>query len=81
MHKRAMRWEPGQTLIGCSICGFPVLWPSECKRLDDGHFYCFRHVEYETGVTALADSKRTSEAMKRHDSDLPVIPAPRVSWR
>lgn len=79
--RRQLRWVPGETMIACSICGLPCLFPSESRRLSDANFYCYRHVEYRTGECALDNDRRTAEAMKRRDTDMPALPAPRPSWR
>lgn len=80
-YRRPVRYEPGETLIACSICGFPRLYPSELRRLDDRLFYCDRHVEYHSGKTALTDQRETAQEQRKRDTETIRLNGPVPSWR
>jgi hypothetical protein len=81
MYRRPLRFDEGETLIACSICGFPRRFPSELRYMDDKQFYCELHCEYHNGVTAQADAKRTADAQRRRDQENAPLQGPSVSWR
>lgn len=79
-YKRPMRWEPGQTLIACDICGFPYLFPSEMVRADDKRLYCLRTCWL--GKTALGDAReRAAAARLRREQEYPRVTGTTPSWR
>lgn len=76
---RPIRWEEGETQIACDCCGLPAFFPSEMRRLSDGLFYCYRHVEFETGKTKL-DDQRERAALAAGRKEQPVTIGKKPSW-
>lgn len=78
-YSRPVRYEEGQTLIACSICGFPYLFPSEMRYRDDRTFRCLRTCN--DAETKLANDRKQTASMKRRDQVMPPLTGPKPSWR
>lgn len=78
-YKRQMRWEPGATLVACSICGFPFVFPGELVYADDKQFYCLR--KCWKGKTVLADQREQAAAKSALGAEAPPLSGPKPSWR
>jgi hypothetical protein len=76
---RPVRYEPGDALQACSLCGFTCL-ASEMWYGDDSQFYCNRHVEYDTHRTVLTDSKQRAR-WRPAKEQVPEIVGPIPTWR
>lgn len=77
-YARAIRFEPGETLIACSICGFPYLFPSELTYCDDQLFRCKRTCIEET---LKSNQRQQVESQRRKDQLIPPLSGPRPTWR
>jgi len=77
-YARAIRFEPGETLIACSICGFPYLFPSEMTYGDDQLFRCHRTC---IEATRKSDLQEQVASQRRKDQIIPPLSGPRPTWR
>ena len=77
-YARSVRFEGGETLIACSICGFPYLFPSEMSYCDDKLFRCHRTCNEETRTSNL---RQQVESQRRKDQIAPPLTGPRPTWR
>lgn len=78
-YRRRSRYAEGETLIACSICGFPYLFPSELTYADDKLFYCNRTCWL--GKTKAQDERERAASKGRKDDDNPPLRGPKPSWR
>lgn len=78
-YKRTPHYEMGQSLMACSICGFPYLFPNELVYADDKLFYCTRTCWL--GKTVLTDTRERTYSNRRRDNDNPPILGIKPSWR
>lgn len=78
--KRPITWEPGETLIACTLCGFPRKFPSELWYGPDGKYYCDRHEEWRLRKTVLDDSRERA-AWRPPVEEVPQLIGPKPSWR
>ena len=77
-YKRALRFEEGQTLFACSICGFPYLFPMEMVHGDDGLFYCTRTCW--KGETVTGHNRRRAGWHPPPDNERPPVFGRKPSW-
>ena len=77
-YKRAIRFEGGETLIACSICGFPYLFPSELSYCDDRLFRCKRTCMEQT---KRANDRQQVQSQKRRDNEAPLVGGAGPGWR
>lgn len=69
--KRAVRWDEGQALCQCDVCGFPYRYPGEMVLGSNRRFYCLRTCWLgETEEDAL---KRASDSQRRREEPTPTI--------
>jgi hypothetical protein len=79
-YKRPVRFAEGETLIACSSCGFPYLFPSELTYTDERTFVCNRTCLDDETVTT--HNKRLANAHKRKpDNEVPRLTGGKPSWR
>ena len=76
-YKRTPRYEPGQALMACSVCGFTYLFPSELRYCDDRLFRCTRTCLEET---RLAEERKRTASHRRQDNDNPPLIGVKPSW-
>ena len=80
MYRRPVAFTGGETLIACSVCGFPYLFPSELAYTDEKTFRCRRTcLDDETKLTH--ERRRQGYANRGTDQIAPLLSGPRPSWR
>lgn len=80
MYRRPVEFTGGETLIACSVCGFPYLFPSEMAYTDERTFRCRRTcLDDETLLTH--SRRRENYAHRKPDQINPLISGNKPSWR
>jgi len=79
MSTRPQQFEPGDALMGCSICPCVELL-SKMWYGDDRLYYCERHVEFHTHVTKQTDSNRRA-SWRPPTERVPEFVGPRPDYR
>ena len=80
MYRRPVAFTGGETLIACSVCGFPYLFPSELAYTDERTFRCLRTcLDDETLLTH--NRRRAGYAQRHADQINPLLSGPKPSWR
>jgi hypothetical protein len=80
MYRRPVTYAEGETIIACSICGFPYLFPSEMTYTDERTFRCNRTCLDNETITAH-NRRRSGYATRGPDSTAPLIAGLKPSWR
>lgn len=80
MYRRPVAFTGGETLIACSVCGFPYLFPSELAYTDERTFRCRRTcLDEETVLTH--NKRRESYSHRQPDQIKPLITGTKPGWR
>lgn len=81
MYRRPVTFVEGETLIACSVCGFPYLWPSELAYTDERTFRCYRTCLDDE--TKLTHERRRAAWAASHPPDqiTPFLTGPKPSFR
>lgn len=79
-YKRPVVFVEGETLIACSCCGFPYLFPSEMVYTDERTFRCKRTCLDPETVTAH-NTRRSTWSRRPADRVTPLLTGQKPSWR
>lgn len=79
-YARPVRFVGGETLIACSICGFPYLFPSEMTYTDERTFRCNRTCLDDETILSH-DRRRAGYAKRRPDRITPLLTGQGPDWR
>lgn len=80
MYRRPVVFAEGETLIACSVCGFPYLFPSELTYTDEHTFRCNRTCLDDETVTTH-NRRRSAWANRPPDQITPFLTGPKPSFR
>ena len=78
-YKRPVEFADGETLLACTVCGFPYLYPSQLVLADDRKVYCTRTCWL--GETVQGHNARRAGWSPPADNDAPAPVGSKPSWR